>query len=269
MPEFLPCLHWLGRFQPMAEALAACVAVDFRDGLSQARAVNLVSVRSFTSMAVRRAPMIRRVALVLALARCADSLGADTNGAGYGPAISVARPVSPVTAPKPHNLMDQTREEALKKSRGCLQCHQGIEEMHASPNVVLGCVDCHGGNATPDLLDLRKAHVLPRHPEFWNSAANPNDSSVLLNHESIDFIRFVNPADLRVASINCGFCHAQAVANVGNSMMRHGAMLWGAALYNNGSVPHKNYRYGQAYGADGASCCCPRWRRLEHGRSRS
>ncbi|HUR46120.1 MAG TPA: hypothetical protein VMZ27_09625 [Candidatus Saccharimonadales bacterium] len=36
-------------------------------------------------------------------------------------------------------------------------------------------------------------------------------------------------------------------------MMRHGAMLWGAALYNNGSYPAKNYRFGQAYGSDGVS----------------
>jgi hypothetical protein len=35
-------------------------------------------------------------------------------------------------------------------------------------------------------------------------------------------------------------------------MMRHGAMLWGAALYNNGSYNHKNYRFGQAYGPNGA-----------------
>jgi len=35
-------------------------------------------------------------------------------------------------------------------------------------------------------------------------------------------------------------------------MMNHGATLWGAALYNNGSFYLKNYRFGQAYGADGA-----------------
>jgi hypothetical protein len=35
-------------------------------------------------------------------------------------------------------------------------------------------------------------------------------------------------------------------------MMRHGAMLWGAALYNNGAYPAKNYRFGQAYGLDGS-----------------
>ena len=35
------------------------------------------------------------------------------------------------------------------------------------------------------------------------------------------------------------------------SMMAHGAMLWGAALYNNGVVPFKNPRFGEAYGPGG------------------
>ncbi len=34
-------------------------------------------------------------------------------------------------------------------------------------------------------------------------------------------------------------------------MMTTGAMLWGAALYNNGSFPLKNYRWGESYAADG------------------
>jgi hypothetical protein len=122
--------------------------------------------------------------------------------------------------------------------------------MHASPNVVLGCIDCHGGNATPGLTQ-RKAHIQPRNPVFWESSANPNDSTILLNHESPEFIQFVNPGDLRVAEKACGGCHQAIIRNVGHSMMRHGAMLWGAALYNNGAYPAKNYRFGQAYGPDG------------------
>ncbi len=122
--------------------------------------------------------------------------------------------------------------------------------MHNSPNVVLGCTDCHGGNPTPGLTQ-RKAHILPENPVFWESSANPNDSTTLLNHESAEFIRFVNPGDLRVAKESCGSCHKESIDHVQNSMMNHGAMLWGAALYNNGSVPHKNYRYGQAYGLHG------------------
>ena len=73
-----------------------------------------------------------------------------------------------------------------------------------------------------------------------------------LNHESPEFIRFMNPGDLRVAQQACGLCHDEIIRNVDHSMMNHGAMLWGAALYNNGGFYLKNYRFGQAYGADGA-----------------
>ncbi|HND63101.1 MAG TPA: hypothetical protein PLB90_16600, partial [Opitutaceae bacterium] len=145
----------------------------------------------------------------------------------------------------------QSREDAHLKSAGCLECHRGIEDMHASPNVVLGCTDCHGGNPTPGLT-MRKAHVAPRNPVFWESSANPSESSVLLNHESPEFIQFVNPGDLRVADRACGACHGEIGRSVTHSMMNHGAMLWGAALYNNGAIPHKDYKFGQAYGLDGA-----------------
>ncbi len=169
----------------------------------------------------------------------------------FGPRIAAPRSsVAAPAAPKPANLVDQSRAEADRKSAGCIECHANIEDMHASPHVVLGCTDCHGGNATPGLT-MRKAHVAPLHPEFWQSSANPNESSVLLNHESPEFIQFVNPGDLRVSDKSCGVCHTDINKAVGHSMMNHGAMLWGAALYNNGACPNKNYRYGQAYGADG------------------
>src|SRR5436190_14052427 len=62
----------------------------------------------------------------------------------------------------------------------------------------------------------------------------------------------MNPGDLRVAKQACGLCHDEIIRNVDHSMMNHGAMLWGAALYNNSGFYLKNYRFGQAYGADGA-----------------
>jgi hypothetical protein len=180
-------------------------------------------------------------------------IGLAAEDSAYGPEISVPREIKQPNEARLHsrNRIDQTVHEAFLKSRGCLECHKGIEEMHASPHVVLGCTDCHGGNPNPGLTQ-RAAHVQPRNPIFWESSANPNDSSVLLNHESPEFIQFVNPGDLRVAVRACGICHREAVEQVNHSMMNHGAMLWGAALYNNGSVPHKNYRYGQAYASDGA-----------------
>ncbi len=123
--------------------------------------------------------------------------------------------------------------------------------MHQASHVVLGCTDCHGGNPARGLTK-EQAHILPKNKEFWKTSANPPNSSAWLNHESPEFIRFINPGDLRVAKQACGLCHDEIIRNVDHSMMNHGAMLWGAALYNNGGFNLKNYRFGQAYGADGA-----------------
>ncbi|MGZ4967880.1 MAG: hypothetical protein ACXV97_11955, partial [Chthoniobacterales bacterium] len=150
------------------------------------------------------------------------------------------------------NWIDQTQAEADAKSIGCNECHRGVEPMHkAEQNVVLGCTDCHGGNPARG-LKKEQAHVLPRNPEFFKTSANPPNSNVWLNHESAEFIRFMNPGDLRVADQACGLCHGDIVHNVHHSMMNHGAMLWGAALYNNGGFYAKNYRFGQEYGGDGS-----------------
>ena len=193
-------------------------------------------------------------------------LGFGASDSGYGPetSVPVERPMTaPVTLP-PRNWIDQTQAQADAKSIGCMECHRGVEPMHkAEQNVVLGCTDCHGGNPARK-LKKEQAHVLPKNKEFWEptyrdqngvlrtSSANPPNSNVWLNHESPEFIRFINPGDLRVAQQACGLCHGEIIRNVDHSMMNHGAMLWGAALYNNGSFYLKNYRFGQAYGADGA-----------------
>ena len=63
-------------------------------------------------------------------------------------------------------------------------------------------------------------------------------SYALLNHEAPEFIRFVNPGDLRIAHLSCGTvgCHPKEVMQSRKSMMTHGCMLWEAAAYNNGST---------------------------------
>src|SRR4051812_10538356 len=172
---------------------------------------------------------------------------------GYGPPTSLPPNFSVTTAsarPRP-NLIDQPQAAADAKSSGCIQCHAGVEPMHTQPHVVLGCTDYHGGNPARGLKKER-AHIQPRHPEFWKTSANPPNSNVWLNQESPEFIRFMNPSDLRVAKQSCGTCHDDIINRVDHSMMNHGAMLWGAALYNNSGFYLKNYRFGQAYGADGA-----------------
>lgn len=149
------------------------------------------------------------------------------------------------------DLMRQSAEEAAAKSFGCVQCHSGVTDMHQVETVRLGCVDCHGGNAK--CVDKPHAHVHPRLPNGWPSSANPVRSYTLLNHESPEYVRFVNPGDLRVAHISCGNCHPKEVLNMKKSMMTHGSMLWSAALYNNGSYPLKSARFGESYSMFGAS----------------
>ncbi len=171
---------------------------------------------------------------------------------GSGPKTSAPRPVAATRSGVVRNWIDQTEAEAQRKSAGCVQCHVSTDAhtMHTSRNVVLGCIDCHGGNPARG-LPIEQAHVPPHNPEFWRTSANPANATVVLNHESPEFIRFVNPGDLRAAEKACGLCHGDIVKRVGNSMMNHGTMLWNAAAYNNGAIDSKNAIVGQAYGEDG------------------
>jgi hypothetical protein len=170
-------------------------------------------------------------------------------------------------APERQSVMD-----AIKKSEGCISCHTATDRhtMHANPAVVLGCTDCHGGDTTVKkpkgteyvangavnrdyLAAMSKAHVLPRFDRAWNlpASANPKLSYTLLNKEAKEFIRFMNPGDLRVARDACGACHLETVQAVERSIMSTSAMLWGGASYNNGILPYKRYALGEAYTADG------------------
>ena len=122
--------------------------------------------------------------------------------------------------------------------------------------VGLSCTACHGGNPASKIKD--EAHVQPRFVREWRrngkySGANPERSNTLLNRESWEFVRFINPGDLRVAARTCGSssCHEIESRNVPRSMMTHGAMLWGAALYNNGSFHLKDPRFGESYSENG------------------
>ena len=151
---------------------------------------------------------------------------------------------------------------------GCLKCHSQIEPMHSfGPTTTLDkldsgkdalgltCTACHGGN--PVAIEKETAHVQPRYPREWMSNGKfriPEQSGPLLARESPDFVRFINPGDLRVAAKTCGNsdCHSAQTNAVGKSMMTHGAMLWAAALYNNGGFPIKDANFGESYSETGA-----------------
>ena len=217
-----------------------------------------------------------------------------------------------VTAPPAP--IEQSREQADAKSAGCRSCHTATDQasMHANPAVVLGCTDCHGGDASvfapngahatapghaaaadghagdhgdehgdggghsdggdhgeghhggrdyhPDYLAaLERAHVLPRYPHTWHwpSSALPERTYTLLNREAPEYVRFVNPGDLRVAEEACGACHGEVIDAVSRSLMATSAMFWGGAAYNNGILPFKRYILGEGYTRDGEPAIIP------------
>ncbi|HYM72728.1 MAG TPA: hypothetical protein VET89_07080 [Stellaceae bacterium] len=160
----------------------------------------------------------------------------------------------------------QSEAAARLKSAGCMSCHTATDSvtMHTSPGVVLGCADCHGGNAAvfaqgaaPGTPEYRKAldaaHVHPLHPEAWNypSSVKPPRTYTLLNKESPAFIRFMNPSDYRVAREACGACHLKEIAANERSPMATTAMFWAAGAYNNGILPFKHSIVGEAYTREG------------------
>jgi hypothetical protein len=191
------------------------------------------------------------VAVVFFAGRAAASKSDDAGS----PPPKAAAPAQPAAVPVP--------------TEGCLTCHNNIEPMHkyasgpAFEKLVAGkdaadlsCTACHGGN--PIATTQETAHVQPKFPEAWQrngkySSANPERSNTLLARESWEFVRFVNPADLRVSTVTCGACHAKENTGVTRSMMATGQMLWGAALYNNGGFPLKDARFGESYSEQGGA----------------
>jgi hypothetical protein len=187
-----------------------------------------------------------------------------------GPA---SKPVAagPLAPPAPAR---QTELQAQAKSIGCEGCHSyqktagnpmvtppDHRSMHANPGVVLGCTDCHGGDASVSpppkamredkafVAAMEKAHVLAQDTKTWASSANPKESFTKLSRESPQFIRFMNPGDLRVARESCGACHLPIIQASERSLMATSAMLSGGAAYNNGILPYKRYILGESYTA--------------------
>src|ERR1700674_5809109 len=117
----------------------------------------------------------------------------------------------------------QSQEEADRKSSGCISCHGSTDEptMHPTKTVHLGCPDCHGGNssvsvasgAAPNSSEYNsvkiKAHVQSGDPTFRNRSNLPERAYTKWFKESPEYIKFVNPGDLRVAAETCGAagCH--------------------------------------------------------------
>ncbi len=180
---------------------------------------------------------------------------------------SEEKPVVRTYTTHPPAPASQTVAQADAKSAGCMSCHTATDRhtMHQNPGVILGCADCHGGDpkvtvaravdpATAEYKEaLEKAHVLPRYMQTWHwpSSATPERTYAKLNRESPEFVRFINPGDLRIAREACGACHLPIIQASERSIMATSAMLWGGASYNNGILPYKRYILGEVYTREG------------------
>ena len=174
---------------------------------------------------------------------------------------------APLWPPAPRN---QSPAESHAKTAGCMSCHLSTDQktMHRDESIVLGCADCHGGDASvfaapgldlsnPEYIALKeRAHVQPRFPEAWGledgvAGVPPIRTYTLFNRESPDYIRFRNPGDYRVVDEACGACHAEYIEAAKRSLMSTGAMFWNGAAYNNGIIPNKQSAVGEYYTREG------------------
>jgi hypothetical protein len=222
---------------------------------------------------------------LLALGGVRSSARVSTPRAARRQASTQAKPTPSQPKPTPAQTKPTPAPSPVAaeqpKVEGCVSCHGQTEPMHktrdgklkddGTDRMNLTCTACHGGNPFARIDDaargrahrgdaefdevMKSAHVAPRYPERWvdkngkYTSANPERTNALLAAESREFVRFINPGDFRVAELTCAStgCHSSEVAAARNSMMRHGAMLWGAALYNNGGYPLKDTHFGESY----------------------
>jgi hypothetical protein len=243
-------------------------------------------------MMSRSAAWLRWVPMLSAMALLAFGVATSCRDAGRGESIqlsaSTTSPSTRVVVAEDWRLMGygypaardgRDKVEIEAENVGCVACHVKSDSPHmhtAERNI--SCVDCHGGNARREMLGrdaaavagLSKAdvkflaverlyHVRPsaETAALWMkngavSSGNPEVPGARTLAENVDYIRFVNPGDLRAARAACGACHNTAkegfiVDKVSGSMMTHGAMLWAAALYNNGAINRKDAVYGDTY----------------------
>ncbi|MCH2108452.1 MAG: hypothetical protein MK135_03935 [Polyangiaceae bacterium] len=133
---------------------------------------------------------------------------------------------------------------------GCQSCHAGIEHIH-TPLPRNACSVCHGG--VESAQEQEKAHVAV--PEDWaeirGTALDPappgyikDFSADQLDRLSPEYLRFINPADLRVADQSCGTCHQQITETVKTSVMATNAGHYFPTLFLAGAQEDRTALYG-------------------------
>ncbi len=161
--------------------------------------------------------------------------------------------------------------------QSCMLCHNGslandytgpgIENPHPFAGASsIQCTVCHGGN--PNGTDMLTSHVPPppeigtRANQLTNAKAYfnrltlagmdkfANYSSGGQNYTALDYLRFVNPGDLRVtaAGQGCGSCHQGHSECVNNNVLATETGIYSSAWYTAGmqnGVPENQGLYNE------------------------
>ncbi len=133
----------------------------------------------------------------------------------------------------------------VAQEKGCLGCHEGIEEIRESSSIMLlqtkaigtvngdpgGCVVCHGGN--PKGVTAKAAHQGA--PEMLSSGLGPQTF-------------YPDPGSLWIAKRTCGQCHPgyayrleRALMNTEAGKIQGNLHTWGIPEVQNHKVPWGNY----------------------------
>lgn len=153
-----------------------------------------------------------------------------------------------------------TAQLTAQTASSCMQCHNGaqapdysgpgLENPHPFPGATeIDCHTCHGGN--PDGQTPELAHVPPP-PQIGDEQFQTTNRQAYFNaltltgldkfpdytvggqtYTSLDYLRFVNPGDLRVTAqgVSCGQCHSDHSDSVSNSMLATAAGIFSGAMF--------------------------------------
>ena len=155
---------------------------------------------------------------------------------------------------------------SVQNAESCMVCHNAsLEDDYSGPGIEnphpfgqaanLRCTECHGGNGNG--ADRLASHVPPP-PEIGDEAFQLGNAKAYFNrltlagldkypdyvvggvtYRALDYLRFVNPGDLRVVEEGrgCGACHADHADTIVGSPLAFSMGIWSGALY---AIGHLN-----------------------------
>ena len=135
---------------------------------------------------------------------------------------------------------DPTGDSWTGEGDACLSCHEGAEPIHEEGIAPTECVICHGGDG--EALTYEEAHVLPP-ANYWEVRGTglpvapegyiKDFAPDQLDQMPVEYVRFINPGDLRAAGDTCGSagCHEGMTEMVERSIMSTNAGHYMPTLY--------------------------------------